>query len=369
MHGVHHPSADVDRLYAPCSDGGRGLQQIESTYQSCIARLNCYLAYISDHFIQMIRECDSAKSSHSIKRMACRFTAQLRRSPASDDKSKRLHRNAFISVEGGFEQAPQTDARYYSTCCSSLRARSWSRKPMHEQYRRLTEQQPVERKETYGWLKTANLPAATEELVVAAQDQALRTRYYARKILHRDVSPTCRMCSVGLETVDHIVAGCSALAPMDYTDRHNQVASIIYWDVCRHFGLPVESRWYRHHPDGLMETDDITMMWDTTILTAKKIKANRPDICLRNKKTNTCLLINISCPADGNIGKKHAEKLAKNSDLQVEINRMWHCRTLVVPVVLGALGTVYAGILHVGWTLFQVITTCSVLTENSASEI
>ena len=58
-HGVHHPSADVDRLYASCSDGGRGLQQIESTYQSCIVRLNCYLADSSDPFIQMIRECDS----------------------------------------------------------------------------------------------------------------------------------------------------------------------------------------------------------------------------------------------------------------------------------------------------------------------
>ena len=101
----------------------------------------------------------------------------------------------------------------------------------------------------------------------------------------------------------------------------------------------------RHHPDNrLVETDDITMMWDTIIPTAKKIKANRPDICLRNKKTNTCLLIDISCPADGNIGKKHAEKLAKNSDLRVEISCMWHCRTLVVPVVLGALGTVQAGI-------------------------
>ena len=48
MHGVHHPAADVDRLYAPCSDGGRGLQQIESTYQSCIVGLNCYLADSSD---------------------------------------------------------------------------------------------------------------------------------------------------------------------------------------------------------------------------------------------------------------------------------------------------------------------------------
>ena len=124
--------------------------------------------------------------------------------------------------------------------------------------------------------KAANLPAATEGLDVAAQDQALWTQYYESKILHRDVSPTCSMCSVGLETVDHIVAGCSALALMDYTDGHNQVASIIHWDVRRHYGVPVEGRWYWHHPDRLAETDDITIMWDTTIPTAKKIKANHP---------------------------------------------------------------------------------------------
>ena len=170
--------------------------------------------------------------------------------------------------------------------------------------------------------------------MVAAQDQALRTRYYEHHILHRDVSPTCRVCSAGLETVDHVVAGCSAMAPMDYTDRHFQV--------------PVERRWYRHQPDRLVETDDIVVMWDTTIPTAGKIKANRPDICLRDKKANTCLLIDISCPADGNVGRKHAEKLAKYGELRVElrveVSRMWQCGTQVVPVVLGALGTVYAGI-------------------------
>ena len=89
---------------------------------------------------------------------------------------------------------------------------------MHGQYCRLTEKPPLDMKETYRWLKSLNLPAAADELVVAAQDQALQTRYYERNILHRDVSPTCCMCSVGLETVDHIVADCTALAPMDYTD-------------------------------------------------------------------------------------------------------------------------------------------------------
>ena len=69
---------------------------------------------------------------------------------ALDNKSQNLHRNDSISVEGGFEQAPETDVRHYRTCCSSLCVRSWSGKPMHGQYRRLTEQSPVDMKETYG---------------------------------------------------------------------------------------------------------------------------------------------------------------------------------------------------------------------------
>ena len=94
----------------------------------------------------------------------------------------------------------------------------------------------------------------------------------------------------------------------------------------------------------LLVLDYIVEMWDTTIPTAGKIKANRPDICLRDKKANTCFLIDIICPADGNVGRKQAEKLAKYGDLRVEVSRMWQCRTQVVPVVLGALGTVHAGI-------------------------
>ena len=104
-------------------------------------------------------------------------------------------------------------------------------------------------------------------------------------------------------------------------------------------GSSGESRWYQHHPDGLVETDEITMMWDAAIPTARKIGANGLDICFRKKKTNTCLLIDISCPADGNIARKQAEKLTKYSDLRVEVSRMWQCRTLVVPVVSGELGT------------------------------
>ena len=174
MHGVHNPSADVDRLYAPCNEGGRGLQQIEAINKSCIVGLECYLNDSSYPYMQLVYECDSGRSRYSIKSMACRFAAQLRRDLAKDDTSQSLHGSGTVTSDCVFEQAPQMDAKHFRMCNSSLRVRLWSRKPMHGQYRRLTEQSPVDTKETFGWLKAANLPGATEGLVVAAQDQALR---------------------------------------------------------------------------------------------------------------------------------------------------------------------------------------------------
>ena len=53
MHGVHHPAADVDQLYALCTEGGQELQQIESMHQSGIVGLDCYLHNSSYLFMQM----------------------------------------------------------------------------------------------------------------------------------------------------------------------------------------------------------------------------------------------------------------------------------------------------------------------------
>ena len=95
--------------------------------------------------------------------------------------------------------------------------------------------------------------------------------------------------------------------------------------------------------DRLVETDDIVVMG---IRPSPLQGRSKPTdwTSVRDKKANTCLFIDISCPADGNVGRKHAEKLAKSGDLRVEVSRMWQCRTQVVSVVLGALDTVHAGI-------------------------
>ena len=43
MTKMHHPKADVDRLYSPRKAGGRGLVQLEITYKTTTIDLNTYL--------------------------------------------------------------------------------------------------------------------------------------------------------------------------------------------------------------------------------------------------------------------------------------------------------------------------------------
>jgi hypothetical protein len=41
-----------------------------------------------------------------------------------------------------------------------------------------------------------------------------------------------------------------------------------------------------------------------------------------------------------NVIKKETENILKNKDLTVEIQRMWNVKTYVIPVIIGATGTI-----------------------------
>jgi len=51
IHGQHHPKADVDRLYVPRKQGGRGLMQLEEAYKVEITKLVEYVDRKEDPLI------------------------------------------------------------------------------------------------------------------------------------------------------------------------------------------------------------------------------------------------------------------------------------------------------------------------------
>jgi len=56
------------------------------------------------------------------------------------------------------------------------------------------------------------IKAETESEIVAAQDQALQTKYYGTKILNTETDSKCRLCQKFDEAIDHIIPACPILA-------------------------------------------------------------------------------------------------------------------------------------------------------------
>ena len=52
------------------------------------------------------------------------------------------------------------------------------------------------------------------------------------------------------------------------------------------------------------------------------------------------MLIDVAISGDRNVIIKEAEKILKYKDLTIEVQRMWNVKTKVIPVIIGATGTI-----------------------------
>ncbi|KAF7642179.1 hypothetical protein LDENG_00262910 [Lucifuga dentata] len=172
---------------------------------------------------------------------------------------------------------------------------------------------------------------------MAAQEQALSTRSIEAGVYHSRQDPWCRLCKDAPETVQHIVAGCKMLDGTAYTERHNQVAGIVYRNICAEYGLEVlKSKW--ETPPKVVENGRAKVLWDFKFQTDKQLLDNQPDMVVVDKEQKRTVVIDMAVPADSNIRKKEHEKIEKYQRLKEELERTWKVKSKVVPVITGALG-------------------------------
>jgi hypothetical protein len=289
-----HPRSDTDRLYVHREKGGRGLMSIEDTVRY---------------------------EANSLKRYTERSDVQLIRNGGKHIKS-----DSNVSKEE-YREKQKTD-----------KYEGWTTKPMNGQHVRDTREQAAE--ETWTWMKRGSLKRETESLIVAAQDQALRTNYRKTKIEKTSNDPKCRLCKEKDETVSHLVSECSKIAQTEYKKRHDRVAAAVHWSICKKYHLPHTDKWYDHRAQPVVENDKVKLLWDFNIQTDKIIEARRPDLILLDKEKKECQIIDIAIPGDTRVVRKEEEKITKYRELGFEIGRLWKVRPKVIPIIIGALGTI-----------------------------
>ena len=62
------------------------------------------------------------------------------------------------------------------------------------------------------------------------------------------------------------------------------------------------------------------------------------------KNENKCMIIDVASPIANNLILKRNEKLDNYSELRLEIAKMWDKETLIVPIIIRALGFISNGL-------------------------
>ena len=78
----------------------------------------------------------------------------------------------------------------------------------------------------------------------------------------------------------------------------------------------------------------LTILWDFAIQTNRKIKNNKPDIVVKDNERKTCLLTDKFVATEDNISIKEYNKASKYNDLEIEIEKLWHFKTTIVPIIV-----------------------------------
>ena len=100
-----------------------------------------------------------------------------------------------------------------------------------------------------------------------------------------------------------------------------------------------------HNPVPVLENDSHKILCDFNVQTGHLILARRPDLIIINKKKRICKIVDFAVPADHRINLRESEKKDKYLDLARELKKLWNMKVTILPIVIGALGTITKGLL------------------------
>jgi len=75
-------------------------------------------------------------------------------------------------------------------------------------------------------------------------------------------------------------------------------------------------------------------------VTDLSLRRDQPDITYVLKDKQEVFLINITVPGDYRIAQRSLEKREKYVDLKIQIGKYWRSATSIVPIIVGALGSI-----------------------------
>jgi hypothetical protein len=175
VHGQHHPRLDIDWLCVPRKEGGRGLMQVEGAYIAEALNSVEYVEIKEDPLTQIVRT-----HQHNTK-------------------------SALLQTANKFKKSFQIETKQMKNIITQKIEGKWEEKRMHRQFPRSLDEKLVDKEQSYRWLKFGDVKGETESTIVTAQDQAVSTNYFMRKVLKEEIEvyADCVKNTKKLLTIQH----------------------------------------------------------------------------------------------------------------------------------------------------------------------
>ena len=147
---VFHNKSNVDKLYLPRKDGGRGLLSVWKQFQKAIINIAYYLTKSELLFPRVFLEWDSSRRESSVIRKAERY--------ANDIGLE------FVDIVELNKLECKTRVKNSMTSKGNA---TLTNMPMHGQHHRLLQEEHIDRKTSLTWMKDSRLKGHTEAMVHA----------------------------------------------------------------------------------------------------------------------------------------------------------------------------------------------------------
>ena len=154
------------------------------------------------------------------------------------------------------------------------RKQKWEEKQLSGWFKRLINN--ISHEKTWMWLREGNFKRETESLLIATQNNAMRTNHIKARIDNTQHKSKYRLCGDRDDTMNHIISECSKLAQKKYKTRHDWVG--------KKFKFDHTNKWYMHNPASVQENDTHKLLLYFDIHTDHLISARRPDLIMIIKK-------------------------------------------------------------------------------------
>ncbi|TBU11402.1 hypothetical protein CWI38_1225p0010, partial [Hamiltosporidium tvaerminnensis] len=297
---IHLRPGCKERLYLPRTELGRDLHSVELR---------------SEHMLLQLLDCLEKSKEISTRRAAILKVE-------NNNKTHLALIKGFLKVK--YRLVEEVTKKSLEEAQLAKLYNEIEKRKLHSKLYNARKNELVSVSDSSRWLKRGNIRPRNEAVFCYIQD---RNVFWG-------ADGVCQHCGKSGKTVDHLATRCEKMLGHDYTRRHNEVVRCLHLLLLNRYKFKSSKRIRSHSVQEILDNEYAEIRVDTRIKTDVKIRNNRPDIFILDKKKNKITLIEVGITSQDSLQIVETEKLRKYDLLANELGLIYKCSVEIIPYVM-----------------------------------